>query len=45
MTCTYPQSIELKAHHTADAVIRDVVVTIAVAVIFSPLAILALGAL
>lgn len=41
MTCTYPQSIELKTRSRAEGVVRDVVLAIAVLVIFGPFALLA----
>lgn len=41
MTCTYPQSIELKSR--ADDIIRDIVLALAVAVIFGPFALLAVA--
>lgn len=42
MTCTYPQSIELKARRRAEGVVRDIVLAIAVAVIFVPFALIPL---
>ena len=41
MTCTYPQSIELKSR--VDDIIRDIVLAVAVAVIFGPFALLAVA--
>lgn len=43
MTCTYPQSIELKTRSRADSVVRDVILAIAVLVIFGPFALLAIA--
>lgn len=42
MTCTYPQSIELKTRTRAEGVVRDVVLAIAVVVMFGPFALLAI---
>ncbi len=42
MTCTYPQSIDLKARSRAEGVVRDVILAIAVVVIFGPFALLAI---
>jgi len=42
VTCTYPQSIELKTRTRAEGVVRDVVLAIAVVVIFGPFALLAI---
>ncbi len=42
MTCTYPQSIELNTRSRAEGVVRDVILAIAVLVIFGPFALLAI---
>lgn len=42
MTCTYPQSVDLKTRRDAADLVRDVVLAVAVAVIFGPFALLAI---
>jgi hypothetical protein len=42
VTCTYPQSIELKTRRRAKGLVRDAILAIAVVVIFVPFALIPL---
>ena len=43
MTCTYHQSIEIKNRLRTNDLVRDIVLALAVAVIFGPFALLAVA--